>query len=488
MGKLKSLVSDTVIYGASTILGRMLNWLLMPFYIRTIEKAEYGHVVDIYCVIAILLVVVTFGFETGYFRFVTNDNRNRLFDSLLSVVIGVGMLVTAVFWLFSGFFCGLIGFDDVHSSCLITACLIVLVDAINAIFFAELRYDRHSVKYSLLRFFQVVVTVAFNLYFILVLKFKTYFGYDFSQISDVQYVLIANLLGSLSSIFYFLPSYIRRIHGFDTALLREVMWYCLPLMGMGFFGVSNQEIEKLLIGKLDTSANPLAELAVYGGNYKIGILMAIFTQSFRLAFEPFFFKESKESDKRDIYADVMKYFVYFGLFIYAGVVLFIPLIDRFILVESYWRGNVVIPVVLIGQLFFGVYYSLSMWYKKIDKTYFGLIMSVVGLSVNAALNYLLIPTYGFMGAAVSSLVGYAVMMVMSLALGNHYYPIKYQLWRMSFMTVGVIAFVELVRWFTEAYMPSLWFIPAVLATLFVALFMLWTEHVSLLKLLRRGKR
>ena len=486
MGKLKSLASDTVIYGASTILGRMLNWLLMPFYIRTIAQAEYGLVVNIYCIIAILLVVATLGFETGYFRFVNEENRDKLLDSLLAPIMLVGTAIIAVFGLFNGFCCDLLEIDAAHGSCLITAALIILVDAINAVLFAELRYDRHSVKYSVLRFLQVLITVLFTLFFILYLRHQTICGIDFGSVNAVQYILIANLLGSLSSIFYFVPSFMRRAHGYDFKLLKEVMIYCLPLVGMGFFGVSNQQIEKLMLLKLDTTGDALSELAVYGANYKIGILMAIFTQSFRLAFEPFFFKESKESDKRDIYADVMKYFVYFGLFIYAAVVLFMPLVNIF-LTESYYRGNSVIPIVLIGQLIFGVYYSLSMWYKKIDKTYYGFLMSVVGLSVNALFNYLLIPTYGFMGAATSALIGYTVMMVMSLVLGNHYYPINYQFTRMLLVSVGVIGLVEITRRLSAEYMSAYWFVASAICLIIILVAILMIEKVSIKNIMRHGK-
>lgn len=458
MGKLKSLAGDTVIYGVSTILGRMLNWLLMPLFIRTIPMAEYGLVVNVYAAISVLLVVATMGFETGYFRFVTPDNRNRLLDSMLSTVLGISVVIISFFALFSDFCCWMVELDSSRASSLIIATVIVLVDALNAILFAELRYDRKSVKYSVLRLIQVVVTVVFTLLFLFVLRGNIICGIDFNQITDLNGILLSNLIGSLSSIFYFLPGFVRRSHSYDFKLLKDVVIYSIPLVGMGFFGMCNQQVEKFMIPKLVNADDGLVELAVYGGNFKIGVLMAIFTQSFRLAFEPFFFKESKDNDKREIYADVMNYFVAFGMIIYAGVILFIPLIDKFIITPAYHRGNVVIPFVLAGQLFFGVYYSLSMWYKKIDKTYYGIIMSFAGLVVNTVLNWFLIPVLGITGAALSAMIGYGVMMILSLLLGNHYYPIPYK-WSsiLSLVVVGFVA-THLFKWINDEYLGSFWII------------------------------
>lgn len=484
MGKLKSLAGDTVIYGVSTILGRMLNWLLMPFYIRTISQHDYGEVVVVYSVIAILLVVATLGFETGYFRFVNADNKHKLVHTLSSAVLAFGLMLTATYLCFPSVFMSLCGVTD--SSLLLFALLIVIVDAYNAIFFAQLRYERQSLKYSLLRFFQVVVTVVLNLFFLLWLNDKVLFGIDFSAMPDVCYILIANLLGSLSSTIYLLPS-ICSHYSIDLSLLKRVFVYSFPLVGMGFLGNANQQIEKFLMLALDTHSDVHAQIAIYGANYKIGILMAIFTQSFRLAFEPFFFKENGQSSKTEIYAQVMKYFVYFGLVIYAGVMFFMPLVN-IMLKPEYYEGNVVIPIILLAQLFFGVYYSLSMWYKAIDKTYYGVIMSFVGLSVNVVCNVLMIPSLGYFGAALSTLIGYFVMMVLSLYLGNKYYPINYPLKKLSVVCLAVLLFVQIVNYLAHNYAQSLWFILSAVGFVVVVLSLLKIENLSPKMLLKYAKR
>ncbi len=476
MGKLKSLAGDTVLYGVSTILGRLLNWLLMPFYVRTISQHDYGSVIVVYSIIAILLVVVTLGFETGFFRFVTNENNNKLLDTLSGTVLVFGVFMTFVFLLFSDFFCEFFEFDS--SEVLLLASLIVLVDSFNAIFFAQLRFYSKSLKYSLLRFFQVLITVILNLFFLLFLNKQTVLGVDFSGISAISYILFANLIGSLSSTIYFLPQILRTSHSFDTQLLKTVFIYCLPLVGMGFFGIANQNIEKILMLQLDVHDDPQQQIAIYGANYKIGVLMAIFTQSFRLAFEPFFFKESKASSKTEIYGDVMKYFVYFGLLIYAGVILFMPLVNL-LLKPEYFCGNIVIPFILIGQLFFGVYYSLSMWYKAIDKTYYGVIMSVVGLTVNVICNVILIPRLGYLGAAISTIVGYFVMMIMSLYLGQKFYPIDYPLKRIFLVTVGVIVAVQAIKVVNTEYLGNLWIISSMIFFLLIIFTMLKIEGIPI---------
>ena len=254
---------------------------------------------------------------------------------------------------------------------------IVLLDSYNAIFFAELRYLRKSLAYALLRLGQVLVNVLLTVFFLFWLRHR---GGVFGSVDDITYMMLANLAGSLFSTLYFLPRIAAVMTEGDADILRKALVYSLPLVGMGFFGQANTNIEKILI------KHPLAALGIYAACYKIGVLMSIFTQSFRMAFEPFFFKENKEKAKNDVYGVALKWFVYFGLFIFAGVMLFMPLLRNF-LPQSYFEGTAIIPWILIGQLFFGVYYSISLWYKLTDRTYWGIIMSTIGLAVNTALNF-----------------------------------------------------------------------------------------------------
>lgn len=439
MGKLKTLASDTVVYGLSTILSRLIGWLMMPLYVRVVSQTVYGTFSYVYSWIAIFLVVVTLGFETGYFRFATDDNRDRLLGTLSRTVFLFGLALVLFCGFFPGVSCQVLDFDFGPQSgvYLVIMAVIVLLDSYNAIFFAELRYLRKSLKYALLRLASVIVNVVFTVFFLFWLRHQ---GGFFSSEDDITYMMFANLLGSLFCTLYFIPRIAQVLTQRDTALLKQALVYSLPLVGMGFFGQANTNIEKILIKHLDPSADPLASLGIYAACYKIGVLMAIFTQSFRMAFEPFFFKENKDRAKTDIYGPALKWFVYFGLLIFTGVMLFMPLV-RLILPESYYEGTAIIPWILIGQLFFGVYYSLSLWYKLTDRTYWGIIMSAIGLAVNTALNFILIPRFGYIGAAWSTFVGYAVMMIVTYVLGQHYFPVEYPVRRLLFVGFCVAVFV-----------------------------------------------
>lgn len=475
MGKLKTLASDTVVYGLSTILSRLIGWLMMPLYVRIVSQSVYGTFSYVYSWIAILLVVVTLGFETGYFRFATDDNRDTLLGTLSRKVLLLGLVIVAFCALFPGAACALLDFDFGPQSGLyaVIMAVIVLLDSYNAIFFAELRYLRRSMEYAMLRLAQVVVNVILTVFFLFFLRHQ---GGFFSEVDDITYMMLANLAGSLFSTLWFFRRIVAVMRLSDKALLRQALLYSLPLVGMGFFGQANTNIEKILIKHLDPSADPLASLGVYAACYKIGVLMSIFTQSFRMAFEPFFFKENKDRAKTDIYGPALKWFVYFGLLIFAGVMLFMPLI-RHILPADYYGGTVIIPWILIGQLFFGVYYSLSLWYKLTDRTYWGIIMSAVGLAVNTALNFILIPRAGYVGAAWSTFAGYAVMMMLTYLLGQHYFPVVYPVRRLIGVGLAVLLMVTAASMGLEAA-GALWPLVSVVgcaAVVAVIAFVEWRE-------------
>ncbi len=482
MGKLKSLAGDTIIYGFSTILGRLLNWLLTPFYLRTIAQTDFGVVVNIYSIIAVLLVVGTLGFETGYFRFVKDDNRDKLFDSLSAGVLAVGVLMTLVLHLFSDSLSSWFEISHIDGNIMLVTGLIILVDSLNSIPFAQLRFENKSVKYAVLRLVQVLFTVVFNILFIVVLKGKTFWIFDFNVGFSVYNILLANLLGSFIITLYFLPRFIKKQYHFVYPIFRQVFIYSFPLVGMGLFGMLNQNIEKIILVKLVKDMEPYKSLAIYGANYKIGVLMAIFTQSFRMAFEPFFFKEAKDSTDTNIYSAALKYFTIFGMIIYAGVLLFLPAVNH-LLTPEYYEGNKIIPLILLGQLFFGIYYSFSIWYKVTDRTYYGIIMSLCGLIVNTILLLVLVPAMGYMGAAISTFVGYLVMMLMSYFLGNKYYPIYYPV----FKILGYISLVILIVYINSllmGYISSLWFVTSAFSFMLIIGFILFFERNDIKQLVR----
>ncbi len=463
----------------------------MPLYTRIVSQTVYGTFSYVYSWTAILLVVVTLGFETGYFRFATDENRDRLLGSLSKTVFlfGLGLLLFGTF--FPELSCKLLDFDFGASSgtFLLLMLGIVLLDSYNAIFFAELRFLRRSIEYSILRLVQVLVNVGLTCFFLFYLRYQ---GGYWGEVNDISYMLFANLVGSFVSTIWFLPRIISVIKFSDISLLRQAFIYSIPLVGMGFFGQANTNIEKILIKQLDPSPDPLAALGIYSACYKIGVLMAIFTQSFRMAFEPFFFKENRDRQKTDIYGQALKYFVYFGLLIYAGVMLFMPIISL-VLEKSYLVGRVIIPWILIGQLFFGIYYSLSLWYKVTDRTYWGIIMSVIGLAVNTTMNIILIPRIGYMGAALSTFVGYFVMMVTSYLLGQHYYPVEYPVKRIVSVSLVTILLVGAADWINKScYAENIWILVSLTCMMAIVVMMVKVEKIDLRqmagKLLHRNVR
>jgi len=439
LGKLKTLAGDTIIYGLSTIIGRLLNWLLMPFFIRTLDAEQFGGVVNIYSYIAVVLVLLTFGFETGYFRFVKKDNRDKLLKTLgLTLTLG-SVLFALLVYIFQGPITNALGNEYLIADFFVLGALIVSLDAITSIPFADLRFRNQTLRYATLKFVSIILNILFIILFLVVCPYLlkkgyTFINYFYDENNRLIYVFLSNLLSSGIIACFLIPSIFKNVAAFDWSLLKIIGKYSYPIMLVGLFGMVIQNIDKIMMPHL-ISDNAMAALAVYGANYKIGILMALFIQSYRLAFEPFFFKEGKNKASKELYARILKFFVLFGLIIYVGVLLFIDVINT-LLTEDYYEGNVIIPFILLGQLFFGIYYSLSLWYKLTDKTNYGAIISCIGAITVVVGNVLLVPKIGYIGAAISSCICFFLMTVISYFLGQKYYPIKYPVIRIV-MHIGI---------------------------------------------------
>ncbi len=445
MKKLYKIAGDTVLYGASTILGRLINWLLTPFYIRTLLQDEFGIVVNIYSFIAVLLVINTLGFETGYFRFVKEFDSKKVRNSLIGgiSVFSVFLIVLTIIllpWL-SGSFPGVYKIHWI----IILAVLIVTSDAVNSIPFAHFRYQNKALKYSVYRLLQIILTVVFNLVYLVLFPYLIKKGIDLPQYLydprlKVFYVFWSNFLASFIILLIFLPGIFKDKFVVSKKILSTIFKYSFPIVLVGLFGILNQNIDKILMPYLIKSKDPFKELAIYGANFKIGVLMALFTQSFRLAFEPFFFKEKKNKDSKEVYSEVLKYFTFFGMLIFLGVTLFIDIVNL-ILTPEYVEGNVIIPFILLSQLFFGIYYSLSLWYKLTDRTIYGFYMSVTGFIINLAGLIILIPLMGYVGAAISIFITFLTITLISYFLGQRYYPVDYPVFRILILIIsGIILY------------------------------------------------
>ncbi|MBS2212520.1 oligosaccharide flippase family protein [Carboxylicivirga mesophila] len=485
MSKLKKLAGDTIIYGVSTILGRLLNWLLMPLFIRIMDKAEVGGVFNIYSYIAVVLVILTFGFETGYFRFANKENRNGLLKSLGLLILVCSVLFCVGVYLFQGCLEVYLGNEYLKAEYFVIGALIVALDAITSIPFADLRINNHTVRFALLKFLSVILNILFVTFFLVLCPYLLKQGYEFIEsiynpYNKLYYVFVSNLLSSGIIALFLVPKIFLAKARFSWQLIKPVIKYSYPIMIVGLFGMLIQQIDKILMPHL-IEDNAMEALAIYGANFKIGILMAIFIQSYRLAFEPFFFKEGKQNASKELYARVLKYFVIFGAIIYVGVLVFIDVVNVLLLPE-YYEGNRIIPFILLGQLFFGIYYSLSLWYKLTDRTIYGAIISGLGACLSIVGNIVLVPYMGYIGAAVTLFICFLLMSVISYGLGQKYYPINYPIGRIVLHIIIAIVVVQLSLLYSS---ENLIFHFAFKGTIFVSyfVFLYIIERKELIKIL-----
>ena len=419
MANLKSLAKDTAIYGLSSIVGRFLNYLLVPLYTYYMphDTGDYGISTNIYAYTALILVILTFGMETTLFRF-ANDERYRS-DTVFSTAFATVGSLTAVFLLLIFGFIGPIsdglGYSE-HPDYLLMMAVVVALDAIQALPFCYLRYQKRAIRFASLKMLFILINIGLNvIYFVLLGK------------TSVFYVFFINLLCTGLITFFFLPDLLRIKWKFDGKLLREMLSYSWPILILGIAGILNQVADKIIFPLVypdEEQANIL--LGDYGSCVKIAMIMAMITQAFRYAYEPIVFAKSKDADKSEYYASAMKYFLIFTLLAFLCVVGWMPLL-QYIIGEEYREGLAVVPVVMVAEIMMGVYFNLSFWYKLIDKTIYGAWFSLAGCAVLFAVNILFIPEYGYWACAWGGVAGYGTAMILSYIVGQHKNPIPYPL-------------------------------------------------------------
>lgn len=490
MNSFKKLAGDTAIYGASSIVGRFLNWWLVPYYSFMFLPGEYGVVTNMYAYVAFLLVLLTYGMETSYFRFASkSEEPEKVYStSLISL-----FFTTASFVLLASVFrheiARFIHYPD-HPEYILWFALILGIDAFTAIPFARLRLNNRPLKFALVKFVFIGCNIAFNIFFIsLCPKLieshpDSFLRFIYSEEIGVGYVFISNLLSSVVTLIILLPEIFRITFVFDRQLLNKMLSYGFPILIVGLTGMVNQNIDKVLIPFLiPESDDPMFQLGVYGANYKLAVLMNMFIQAFRYAFEPFFFAQGGSKDDPKMYATVMKYFVLFGLLIFLGMMLYIDVV-KVIIAPEYHVGLKILPLVLMANLFFGIYFTLSLWYKLTDKTRYGAYMALIGAGITLALNFILIPKMGYMGSAVAVFVCFFVMMIISYLLGQKFYPVPYDLKK-----IGMYFMVALVVYCASVFTRELSNFPKyLLNTLLIGLFLASvyiSERNELMKLFRK---
>ena len=419
MAGLKSLLKETAIYGMSSIIGRFLNYLLVPIYTTAMsaQSGGYGVVTNIYAWVALTLVLLTCGMETGFFRFANNgqDDPRRVYSTtLLSIGIEASAFLL-VGLLFLHPIAGWLGYAD-HPWYVGMMMMVVAMDAFQSIPFAYLRYRKRPFKFAALKLLFIFVNIALNL---------TY--YVWMKGSDVGYAFLFNLIGTSVVMFCLLPELRGFDYVLDRALLRRMLSYSLPLLVLGLAGILNQVADKIIFRFIYPDATrATVELGIYGAASKIAMIMAMLTQAFRFAYEPFVFGNSRKEDSRQMYAQAMKFFIIFTLLAFLGVMFYLDIL-KFIIGSDYWPGLRVVPIVMAAEIFMGIYFNLSFWYKLTDETRWGAYFSLAGCGVLILLNLLLIPRISYMGCAWAGFFGYGTAMLLSYFVGRRRYPIPYDL-------------------------------------------------------------
>ena len=431
MATLSSLVKDTAIYGISSIAGRFINYLLVPIQTAAFAAAggEYGVVTNIYAYTALLLVMLTYGMETTFFRFVnkTDDDPMRVYSTVLITVGTTSVLFIALVFAFLPTIATLMKYPD-HQDWVAVMFVCVAIDAFKCIPFAYLRYQKKAVKFACLQLVNIVLNIVLNLLYLIVLpalRLNPFGLYDDKFTLNVGMVFYINLICTAVVVLCFWRELTGFRYRFDRALWGRMMRYAWPLLILGIAGILNQTLDKIIFPYLYDGADEKAQLGIYGAATKIAMIMAMITQAFRYAYEPFVFGKAKDRDSRDTYAKAMKYFVIFTLLAFLAVMAYMDILRYIIRDRSYWPGLRVVPIVMAAEIMMGVYFNLSFWYKLIDKTIYGAWFSGIGCLVLVAVNVVLVPRYSYMACAWGGVAGYGTAMVLSYLVGQKKYPIDY---------------------------------------------------------------
>ncbi len=475
---LKKLAGQTAIYGLSSIVGRFLNYLLTPLHTgkEVFTTEQYGIITEMYAYVAFLVILLTYGLETAYFRY-TNKNKAQevnVFSTAVRSVFTTSMLFVTMAIVFQQSWADLIKYPN-HSEYIVWFALIVSMDALSSIPMARLRSLNMPMRFATVNLVNVGVNIGLNLFF-LAYCMPHYQSGDTNWLIDtfynpeigVGYVFIANLIASGVKIIIVLPWLVKLPGKFDEVLLRQMIGYALPLLIAGLAGIVNETLDRIMLkymlfDDLGEKAT-MAQIGIYGACYKVSIIITLFIQAYRYAAEPFFFSQEKEKGSKNTYAMVMNYFVIVCASIFLGVMMFIDLIKYFIPNEEYWVGLQVVPVLLMANVCLGIYYNQSIWYKLSDKTKFGAYIAIGAAILTITLNFILIPMYSYVGSAWATLIVYAGMVITSYVLGQKHFPIPYNLSKV----LGYIGFAILIYFVgvnLQASFPNLHWIIAVVFTL-----------------------
>lgn len=437
MSVFRKLAGQTAVYGLSSIVGRLLNYLLVPLYTRVFETGEYGIVTQLYAFVAFLNILFTYGMETAYFRYAREkEDGEKVYSTILISILISSLSFALIISLFSGSLSGLIGLNSADpaqiSRYIIWFAAILSLDAITVIPFARLRMENKAARFVMIRLTSIATNIGLNLFFLLLCPYLAkqpsppqWLDLVYHPGNGIAYVFLANLISSVLPLMFFLPQFFRIRWKFDTKLWKQMLRYSFPLMIAGFAGMINETFDRLMLPiLLKDPSIAMEQLGIYGACYKISVLMTLFVQTYRYAADPFFFAQAKTANAKETYSHAMNAFVMAGTFIFLAVMLFMDQV-QLLIGEEFRAGLKVVPILLLANFFLGVYYNLSFWYKLSGKTQWGAWLSLLGAGITLLFNFLLIPVLGYMGAAWATLICYSLMMLLSYFIGQRYYPIPY---------------------------------------------------------------
>lgn len=437
MNPIKKLLGQTAIYGLSSIVGRFLNYLLTPLHTSQYTPDQYGVITEMYAYVAFLVVLLTYGMETAFFRFSSKHQyqKENVFSTAAASLGGTSLVFIVWAWIFKQPIAEWLQYPN-NSEYVLWFAIIVALDALGTLPLAKLRQQNKALKFAGINLLNVAVNIGLNVYFIgyCLTMYKAgetnwLIEHTYNPDIGVGYVFIANLIASCVKFLALVPFLVSKVGSVKKRLLKEMVWFGLPLLIAGLAGIINETLDRILLkyllyptlGEKET----LSQLGIYGANYKISIIITLFIQAFRYAAEPFFFAQEKHKNAKETYAIVMNYFVAIVAFIFLGVMLYLDWIKFFIPNSAYWEGLKVVPYLLMANIFLGIYYNQSIWYKLTNKTQYGAAIAIFGAIITLSLNYILIPVFGYLGAAYTTIICYASMVLTSFILGHRFYPIPY---------------------------------------------------------------
>jgi len=449
MANLKSLAKDTAIYGLSSIVARFINYLLVPIQTARFAASggEYGIITNVYAYVSLLIILLTFGMETTFFRFMSKEGEDpkKVYSTALTMVMMTSLISAMLLMIFLYPIATAAGYAD-HPEYVAVMYVTVAIDAFMAIPFAYLRYLHKPIRFALLKIINILLNITLNLLYLIVLpslKLNLFGIYDEQFTLDVAYVFYINLFCTCATLLMLWKEWTAVPFKIDRETCKRMLSYTWPLLVMGFAGQLNQAASQILFPYLfdGSQEEARAQLGTYGACIKIAMIMVMITQAFRFAYEPFVFGKSREKDNRETYAQAMKFYLIFTLLAFLVVMGYLDIL-KYLIGESYWDGLRVVPIVMAAEIMFGVFFNLSFWYKLTDRTIWGAYFSGIGAIVLIVIDILLIPRFSYMACAWAGFAAYATSMLLSYFIGQRYYPIAYPIRQMSqYVILTIILFI-----------------------------------------------